>query len=108
MSELWNILYLVIAAIMQALAMSLLKIATGNKRKNGLTRGGAALLFAISFPIYMRGLSALSLSVVQPVFSATMFLATILFSVLFLKERVSTRQVTGGIVILFGIVVVLQ
>lgn len=112
MTEVGNFIYLIAAATMQALAMALFKIASGNdgrkQRKNGLTRGGAAVLFATSFPIYMRGLAALSLSVVQPVFSATMFLATILISAFLLKERVGARQVTGGIIIILGIIVVLQ
>jgi drug/metabolite transporter (DMT)-like permease len=104
-------MYLVIAAIMQAIAMALFKIAADNgrekARRNGLLRGGAAVIFAISFPIYMKGLSALSLGVVQPVYSATMFLATIIIAALLLKERVALRQVMGGIVIVFGIVIVL-
>lgn len=114
MNDLNNILsfvYLIVAAVMQAFAMALFKLAAGNdkekQRKKGLVRGGAAALFTTSFPIYMKGLSALSLGIVQPVFSATMFLATILISALFLKERIGLRQVAGGFVIIAGIVVVL-
>ncbi len=111
MNDLWNFVYLVIAAIMQAVAMALFKTAAGGSRdkarRSMLLRGCAAVLFGVSFPIYMKGLSALSLGVVQPVYSSTMFLATIIISALLLKERIALRQVAGGIVIILGIVIVL-
>lgn len=112
MTEIMNSIYLIVAAIMQALAMALLKMATGNDNRKhsnkGFVSGGAVVIFSASFPIYMRGLSALSLSIVQPIFSATMFLATILISAILLKERVNVRQVTGSIIIILGIIIVLQ
>lgn len=112
MTEIMNSIYLIVAAIMQALAMALLKMSTGNDNrkhsKKGFIKGGAVVIFSASFPIYMRGLSVLSLSIVQPIFSATMFLATILISAILLKERVRVRQVTGSIVIILGIIIVLQ
>ena len=114
MSEIRYFIYLIIAACMQALAMALFKMISGNEhvrkerkvRKN-LILGAAIALFGISYPLYMEGLSALTLSVVQPVYSATMFLTTIILSALLLKETVGVRQMAGGSIIILGIVIVL-
>ncbi|HEX3029666.1 MAG TPA: EamA family transporter [Clostridia bacterium] len=112
MSIVWSLVFLIGAAVMQAFAMALFKVADGDAkektRRSGLIRGFAGALFGISFPFYMKGLSALSLGVVQPVYSASMFLATMIISASLLKEKIGLRQVSGGMIIIVGIVIVLQ
>ena len=110
MKEILCFICIITAAIMQALAMALLKIVV-NKYKKGKLKvifsGVVVILFAFSFPIYLQGLLTLSLNIVQPIFSATMFLTTFILSALLLKEKIRVRQITGGLVIIIGIVVVL-
>ena len=110
MKEIWCFFSIITAAIMQALAMALLKIVVIKYKKRKfkvILNAGVVMLFAFSFPIYLQGLITLSLNVVQPIFSATMFLATILLSAFLLKEKIRVRQITGGFIIIIGIVVVL-
>lgn len=109
------ILLLVISAIGQAAGSALLKYATSfktgerkNKFKFRLFAGLSMLAFFLSGPLYALGLSRMSLSVAQPVFSAVMFLTTTLISILIFKDVIKRHQAAGIAVILAGIIAVIS
>jgi multidrug transporter EmrE-like cation transporter len=66
----------------------------------------AMLCYGIAFPIYTWCLSRLNLSIAQPVVSGSMFLYTILISILFFKESFALVKAVGFAAIIGGIVVV--
>jgi multidrug transporter EmrE-like cation transporter len=66
----------------------------------------AMTCYGIAFPIYTWCLSRLNLSIAQPVVSGSMFLYTILISILFFKENLALIKVVGFAAIIGGIIVV--
>lgn len=67
---------------------------------------GAMLLYCASFPIYAYCLSKLKLGIAQPVVSGSMFLYTIMISLLFFKESFALYKLAGFAAIIGGIIVV--
>lgn len=112
------ILLLIISAIMQALAVATMKKAselTKEKTEALGKRYGKILLvtitmilFTVSFPLYAIGLSGINLAIAQPVFSASIFVATIVLSVLLFHEKVNVQRIAGISVIISGIITVIS
>jgi multidrug transporter EmrE-like cation transporter len=68
---------------------------------SALIGGGTAYVISLGF--YMFAIRNMKLSVVYPIsVSCAMALVTVLSGIL-LKESISARQITGGVVILMGI-----
>lgn len=111
------ILLLMISAIMQALAVATMKKASalakektevlGKRHSKILLMAITMILFAVSFPLYAIGLSGINLAIAQPVFSASIFVATIVLSVLLFHERVNVQRIAGISVIISGIITVI-
>lgn len=64
---------------------------------------GSAASFGISFFSYAYVLSKMNLNVAYPIITSTCFLLVIIFSWLFLKERLLLVQIIGFLLILIGI-----
>lgn len=86
-------------------AVTLLKSNAGNSWFI-LALVAGILLYLASLPIYIRCLSRLKLSVAQPVFSGSMFMYTILISVLIFKESFAIYKIAGFAAIFAGIIIV--
>ena len=85
--------------------MTLLNTAPQNKIYIAVFTG-AMMLYCASFPIYTYCLSKLKLGIAQPVVSGSMFLYTILISLLFFKENFALYKIAGIAAIIGGIIVV--
>ena len=68
----------------------------------------AMTLYGACFPIFASALARTRLSIGQPVFSATGFVASTLFSLLVFKESISLGQFAGLAAIVIGIVLVVR
>ncbi len=66
----------------------------------------AMALFGGGFPLYAAALGRARLSIAQPIFSATTYLATLLVSLLILKEPLAPLKIAGLAVIITGITLV--
>lgn len=99
-----------IAVAIMKKASSLPKVKTEDARKNRrrvLLIAITFLLFGVSFPLYAIGLSGIDLAIAQPVFSASIFVATITLSVLLFHERINLQRIAGVAVIIAGIITVI-
>jgi Membrane transporters of cations and cationic drugs len=101
------------SAIVQASGSAVMKLATAANAGPAPNRGrflllafAAMALFGCGFPLYMVGLSKLKLSVAQPIFSASMFLATTGIALVFFREAMGLRQAIGLALIVGGIALV--
>ena len=63
------------------------------------------LLYGPSFMLWASGLAKMNLAIAQPVFSGSMFLFTILISMLFFKENLARYKYLGFVAIIAGILV---
>lgn len=70
--------------------------------QNGLLVSGV-ILFGISFLFYLFSLSKFQLSVIYPIFVSSGIIIVSLASLLFLKENLSWLQISGIVIIIFGI-----
>lgn len=105
--EITNILILVLSATLQATAIALMKkISEIKSKKNILLIILMGFIFCVSFLLYAKGLSALSLSIAQPVFSATMFVSTAVLSILIFREKIRRSLMMGIGLIISGIVII--
>lgn len=103
---------------MQSLAVATMKKASalpkektevlGKRQGKVLLMTITMILFTVSFPLYAVGLSGINLSIAQPVFSASIFVATIVLSVLIFHERVNVQRIAGISVIISGIITVIS
>ena len=107
------IVMLIYAGLMNASGTAVMKYAMNYKKADQpnmvifyLLIVAAMALYGACFPIFANALGRLKLSVGQPVFSATGFLAATVFSLLLFKESISTLQVAGLATIICGIVMV--
>ncbi len=66
----------------------------------------ALFIYCAVFPIYTYCLSKLKFCVVQPVISGSVFLYTILISLLFFKESFALYKIFGFAAIIGGIIIV--
>ena len=112
--ELDSLLVLIGSGLIQALGSVLVKYATLPGQAESASRswfflevGLAMILFTAGGLLFARGLARLRLSVAQPVFSATVFLAVTLGSVLLFHEQLSPFQLAGMATIIGGIVLVI-
>jgi multidrug transporter EmrE-like cation transporter len=101
------------SAIVQASGSALMKYASAfnagpnpDRARFFAFMGLAMVLFCCGFPLYVAGLSRLKLSVAQPIFSASMFVATTAIALLFFKEAMGPLQFLGIALILSGIALV--
>ncbi|MHB1005900.1 MAG: EamA family transporter [Chloroflexota bacterium] len=106
---------LVSAGLVQGSGASMIKYAASYRHGAEVRRtrfvalmGCAFLLFLGGVPIYTYGVSLTKLSTAQPVFSATIFLATTVASLLLFKERLTIPQVIGMLAIIGGILMVMS
>jgi multidrug transporter EmrE-like cation transporter len=101
-----------VTTLIQASATAMIKYGMALMKANPADRttilvfAVAMLLYCASFPIYTFCLSKLKLSVAQPVVSGSMFLYTILISILFFKESLALYKIAGFAAIIGGIVIV--
>jgi multidrug transporter EmrE-like cation transporter len=101
-----------VATLFQASASALIKYGMGMMKAEPANKIfiavflSAALCYGIGFPIYAWCLSRLNLSVAQPVVSGSMFLYTILISLVFFKEVFALYKIAGFAAIIGGIVLV--
>lgn len=104
-----------IAAVIVAVSQILFKKGIGTKRispKNlvsTLLRSRAVLIgiagYLVSLCVYLFALGHAPLSVVYPIFASS-FIFVVIFSILFLKEKLSVHRAIGIALIFIGIVVV--
>lgn len=66
----------------------------------------AMFIYCAAFPLYTYCLSKLKLSVAQPVISGSVFLYTMLISLLFFKESFALYKIFGFAAIIGGIIIV--
>jgi multidrug transporter EmrE-like cation transporter len=107
------ILVIVAAGVINAGGSALLKYAMVYKNSPHPTQAifylllvTAMAMFGGGFPLYATALSRAKLSTAQPIFSATTYLATILVSLLVLKEPLAPLKIAGVAVIIAGVTLV--
>jgi len=112
--NLFPLLVLVAAGLVQGSGASVMKYATLYRKRArsrrlqfALLLGLAFAMFLCGFPIYTYGVSLTKLSTAQPVFSATIFLTTTLAAVLLFEERLSVLRAVGMAAIIGGILMVM-
>lgn len=66
----------------------------------------AITLFGGGMPLYAAALGRTKLSIAQPIFSATIYLATVLVSLLILREPFMPLKIVGIAVMMSGIALV--
>ena len=109
MSTVAPVLIVILSAFIQASSVALIKYSTRLKTLKPESKShifvfiAALILYVPSFVIWAYGLSKLSLAIVQPVFSGSMFLFTILISILFFKEKLAPYKYLGFVAIISGI-----
>jgi multidrug transporter EmrE-like cation transporter len=106
---------IICAGIINAAGSSVMKLATSFRSGPHQSMPAYYLLMALalclfggSFPIYASALSRAKLSVAQPVFSATSYLAVTLVSLLLFREPFAPLKVVGLAVIVVGMVLVVS
>ena len=104
-------LFILLSAALQAGSAVLIKYSTKMKKadpdskKYILVFATGLILYGPSFVLWASGLSKMNLAVAQPVFSGSMFLFTIMASVLLFKERLAKYKYLGFAAIIGGICV---
>jgi multidrug transporter EmrE-like cation transporter len=108
-----NVVLIVSAGIINAAGSSVMKYAMTYRAAPGaampvywLLMAGAMVLYGGCFPLFAIGLSRSRLSVAQPVFSATSYVAIALVALLFFKEAFVPVKAAGLAVIILGMVLV--
>lgn len=105
------ILVILLSALIQASSTALIKYSTKLKVQKPESKIHilvffiAMFLYGPSFALWAEGLSSMNLAVAQPVFSGSMFLFTILLSVLFFKENIKPYKYLGFAAIIGGIAI---
>lgn len=105
------ILMVFLSALLQAGSAALIKYSTHLKmirpqsKINILVFGVGMILYGPSFMLWASGLAKMNLAVAQPIFSGSMFLFTILISMLLFKEKLAPYKYLGFLSIIVGIIV---
>ncbi|CAI3633387.1 putative Spermidine export protein MdtJ [Clostridium neonatale] len=110
------IFFIILAyAISSALGMVLMKSGGGetriSRKKNGvivdldyrLILG--TILYFLSFAFWIIILGAFPVVYISPIVYGVNFLFIVMFSYLFLKEKITTRGILGAIIIIIGVVI---
>lgn len=103
------VLFVLLSAALQAASAALIKQSTIIKKahpeskKYILVFTSGLILYGPSFVLWASGLSKMNLAIAQPVFSGSMFLFTILASVLIFKENLAKYKYFGFAAIIAGI-----
>ncbi len=111
MSTAIPVLIVLQSALIQAVSAALIKYSTKLKAQNTGSKVQiyvfiiALFLYVPSFALWAYGLSKMSLAIIQPVFSGSMFLFTIVFSILFFKEKLAPYKYIGFAAIIGGIII---
>ena len=99
--------FIILGAIIQSIGIASLKIKMGASNTNLFYLITAFLLILIGFKLYNLGMKSIKLSVAQPLFSTTLFLASNLISLFILHENIRSNQIIGTIIILVGVCIVI-
>jgi multidrug transporter EmrE-like cation transporter len=105
------ILMIFLSALLQAASAALIKYSTHlkkihpDRKINILVFWIGIFLYGPSFMFWASGLAKMNLAVAQPIFSGSMFLFTILISMLMFKEKLATYKYLGFLSIIAGIVI---
>jgi multidrug transporter EmrE-like cation transporter len=111
MNAVMPVIFVLLSAVMQAGAAAMIKYSTRVKQANP---GGkrhilifwiAMFMYGPSFLLWASGLARLNLAVAQPIFSGSMFMFTILLSMLVFKENLRPYKYLGFAAIVAGIAV---
>lgn len=101
-----------LTTLLQASASALIKYGMNLLNNNPSDKiyiaafAGAMLLYCGAFPIYAYCLSKLKLGIAQPLVSGSMFMYTIIISLLFFRESFALYKIAGFAAVIGGIVVV--
>lgn len=106
-------LSLVWAGLLQASSNGLLKYSSEYRKREEAKKYIYYILFSVAiimtvivFPFMAYGMSKISLTVSQPLYSVTLFIAAYIFGITFFKEAFIVKQLLGIAVILVGIFLV--
>jgi multidrug transporter EmrE-like cation transporter len=105
------ILMVFLSAFLQAGSAALIKYSTCLKKSrpdskiNILIFWIGLFLYGPSFLLWASGLAKMNLAVAQPLFSGSMFLFTILISMMMFKEKLAPYKYLGFLSIIVGIVI---
>lgn len=99
--------FIILGAIIQSIGIASLKMKMGASNTNIFYLITAFLLILIGFKLYNIGMKSIKLSVAQPLFSTTLFLASNLISLFILHETIRLNQILGTIIILVGVCIVI-
>lgn len=111
-----SVILLFVYVICSALGLTLLKLGMNNGLLFSVNAGAfeikfhillilGAILYVISFILNMAVMSKLNLSYFYPISAGLIYIAIAIFSILILKERISSIQIIGMLIILFGVVI---
>lgn len=104
-----HVFIVISSALIQASSVALIKYSTKLKAQKPESRTHilvfiiALFLYGPSFVLWAEGLAKMNLAIVQPVFSGSMFLFTIMFSILLFKEKLAAYKYLGIAAIIGGI-----
>ena len=107
---------LIIYVCLSATALTLIKLGLGKDSTLLLDKGGfslslswmlvlGAVLYVLSFLLSMVVMKGMNLSLFYPLSAGLIYIAVCVLSFLVLKEKITTTQLIGMIVILAGIVI---
>ena len=107
---------LIIYVCLSATALTLIKLGLGKDSTLLLNKGGFSLslswtlvlgacLYVVSFCLSMVVMKGMNLSLFYPLSAGLIYIAVCVLSFLVLKEKITTTQLIGMIVILAGIVI---
>ena len=112
MDKLLPVFFVVVAALLQAVSAALIKLSSRMKQEQPDKKLYiwvfilAFLLYGPSFFLWAQGLGWMNLAVAQPIYSGTMFMGTLLLSMLMFRERIKPYKYFGFLAIIGGIVLV--
>ena len=107
---------LIVYVCLSATALTLIKLGLGKDSTLLLNKGGfnlnlswmlvgGALMYVVSFCLSMVVMKGMDLSLFYPLSAGLIYVVVCLLSFLVLKEKITTTQLIGMIVILAGIVI---
>ena len=107
---------LIVYVCLSATALTLIKLGLGKDSTLLLDKGGfnlnlswmlvgGALMYVVSFCLSMVVMKGMDLSLFYPLSAGLIYVVVCLLSFLVLKEKITTTQLIGMIVILAGIVI---
>ena len=108
----YYIFLIFVMTLFQAGGSSLIKYGMALLKADPMNRiyflvfAGALCLYLLAFPLYALTLSRLKLSVVQPVGAGSIFLYTIVISIVFFSESLTLLKAGGILAIVGGIILV--